>query len=221
MVKKYILAGAVAAFLASANIVEAPMRNISRPSPIERAVIAKEAFGKKAEENEKKLDELVKEMKLTHNDEIYNTIFMAFLHLKDLDIPKYLTKRLMRKIVSIESWDYPNAVGAAGERGYTQMTKEAWYAVENDSFEKNAFNPERNIKASIKYFMLIDNFCRVNYPNWEKLSDKEKVRMLVASYNGGGARLMWEKWDISKMEPVTKAYIRRINKNMDWILPGI
>lgn len=216
MEKKYVLAAAMAAFFATANIVEAPIRSLA-PSPIERTIIEKEAFGKSGKEIEKKLDNLIDEMKLAHNDWVYNVIGNVYRNL-GLDIPDYITKRLLREVAKIESEDYPKAVGKDGERGLMQLMKETWYLVDNENFEKNAFIPEKNIRNSLIYLLMKDSDLRANYPNWEKFSDSKKIEMLIASYNGGFGYLMEKKGDISKMKPITKNYVKKIKNNMNFIL---
>jgi len=227
MIKKYVLAGAIVAGMitvvnAGAPAVMKPYMPIFKGTdfPVEdslQRIVRESKDGIRSIEN--KVRRLEEEQELVKTDEIYRTIYSIYNNSR-LNIPPYLTKNFLRQIVKLESSDYWKAVGSMGERGYTQMTKEAWYEVSKENFEKNAFIPKKNITASIKYFLLIDDFCRRNYPNWQKLSDVEKIRMAVASYNGGKENLFMLNWDISKMKPITKRYVEKINKVMDSILPN-
>jgi hypothetical protein len=220
MAKKYLLAGAIAAFLAAASIAYAPVNLMKFPLAKPMPIVFENSLEKFAGENEKRLKSIEEEMRLAETDGIYSTILMAYLQLQK-DIPPYLTKKFLRQIVRFESSDYWKAVGPDGERGYTQMTKEAWYEVSKENFEKNAFIPKKNITASIKYFLLIDDFWRRNYPSWQELPDAEKIRTFVASYNGGKENLFAVNRNISKMRPITKRYVKNINNVMDSILSEI
>jgi hypothetical protein len=225
MTNKYILAGAIIAGMLTAANVGAPVRLKEFPLVKGTPAIVENALERYAKESEQKIKTIEgkihridEEQKLLETDIMFAKVYSTYNN-SGLDIPQYLTRRFLREIVRLESSDDPRAIGKAGERGLTQMTEEAWYEVSKENFKKNAFIPEKSITASIKYFLLIDDFCSKNYPNWQELPDAEKIRVAVASYNGGKENLWSLGWDISKMKPVTKEYIERINRVMDSILP--
>jgi len=225
MTKKTLLAGAIVAGMLTAVNVGAPVNLEKFPLAKPMPIVLENALERFAKENEVRLEKIKGKMhrieeehKLLKSDEIYMQINSIY-NKSGLNIPKYMTKRFLREIVKLESTDYPKAIGKAGERGLTQMTKGAWYEVEKENFEKNAFIPKKNITASIKYFLLIDNFCRKKYPNWQELPDAEKIKILVASYNGGKENLWKLNWNISEMKPITQNYVKNIEGIIDSILP--
>ena len=97
-----------------------------------------------------------------------------------------------------------------------QITPQAWKAVEKEKdFYKTAFNPEANIEAGIKYGLHIDDYCRTWYPNWGKLSDSEKRRIIAAGYNAGIGSLRLKNWDMNRIPDTTKRYVKDIERNLE------
>jgi hypothetical protein len=221
MTKKYVLAGAIVAFLAAANVAYAPIENrglskFQKPSlETITANVLGEKYAKEQEEFEKTLEEIREENRdalLSSIDKIYGFICNAYKN-QEVQIPDYITKRFIRNIIRMESTDYSRAIGKAGERGYMQLMEDTWYEVEKEDFKKNAFIPEKNIEAGVKYMVQkIDTFCRKNHPNWENLSDWEKIKLIAASYNGGKNKLRKMNWDINKMKKGTRDYIVKLDK---------
>jgi hypothetical protein len=159
------------------------------------------------------MNKKIKEEMLYKTDKIYCYIDNVY---KNFEVPSYINKNFARSLILIESGDDPLAKGKHGERGLGQLTKEAWNKVEkNTSFEKGAFNPEKNIEVTIKYLLWLDEQFRNSHRNWHNLKDEEKRKMIISAYNGGIYRLKNLNWRISKMPEGTKNHIRKIEKVMD------
>ncbi|MCX6747118.1 MAG: lytic transglycosylase domain-containing protein [Candidatus Pacearchaeota archaeon] len=220
MRKKLILTVAVLTRLLVTQEAGAPSQSAFQarffPKPnLERIAIDffGEKYVKEKEEFEKILKKTREERKdalLSDIDKIYGFIYNVYKN-QEIQIPDYITKKFIRNVIRIESSDYSKAVGTEGERGYMQIMKSTWYEVEKQDFKKNAFIPEKNIGAGIKYMLLIDNYCRKNHPKWEELNDWEKLKIITASYNGGKAKLKKMNWDISKMKKRTRNYIIKLD----------
>ncbi len=219
MVNKYTLtAVAIGALLAGApEIAQAPsnlnnLNHLNHPREIVRTIKSSleemtKTRDKQSREFENKLKRLQRNYELSGRDTIYATIFPFY---ENMIIPDYLTMESVRSIVKIESSDDSKAIGKAGEIGWGQFTKETWYKVMSENFEKNAFIPWKNIEAIIKYLLFIDNFCKKNDPNWNKMTDKEKREMIIASYNAGFKSLE-KNWDINEIPESTKDHLKKFN----------
>ena len=124
MAKKYVLAGAVAVFLATASIAYAPTTKgelfIFQKPNLERTTM--NVFEKKyVKEQEfeklvKKAREETKDVLLSNTDKIYGFICNVYKN-QEAQIPSYITKKLVRTQIWAESRDYRKAIGKDGERG--------------------------------------------------------------------------------------------------------
>lgn len=158
------------------------------------------------------INKKIKEEMLYKTDKVYGYIADTY---RNFEIPSYITKNFSRSLILVESSDNPSAKGRHGERGLGQLTKRAWNNVERDvSFEKGAFNPDKNTEVTIKYLLWLDEQFKNSHPNWYDLKDEEKRRMIVSAYNGGIYRLKRLNWNINKMPEGTKNHIRKIENVM-------
>jgi soluble lytic murein transglycosylase-like protein len=114
-------------------------------------------------------------------------------------------------IINVESERNPYARSKKGARGLMQLMPKNWEESGEGDFS-NAFDPEKNKKAGIKAYKIIQNYCEKFHPKWKSLSIKEKRHLLVASYNGGKARLKYRGWEINKMPLETKNYLKKLKK---------
>ncbi len=130
---------------------------------------------------------------------------------KELNPPKYITEKLMRDIIKIESDDDIFCVSKAGARGLGQLMNETWDEVNKEDYMKNVFNPEKNIHTLIAYWIWMDKACKIMDPKWNKLINKEKIKILSAAYNGGIGRLERRNWNVKRMPAETRFYIRKLN----------
>ncbi len=207
MTKKYVLMGAIAAFLAAANLAHAPI--IEEISILERGV-------KKIEER-RRIQRQDEETRLWEIDLIYRKIKFIY---DNINPPSYITKKFIRCLGIVESEDFPKAVSKAGAKGWGQLMEEAWYSVEDSNYEQNVFNLDKNIETTIKYLVWIDNKAREWHSDWDRVSDEEKVRLIAAAYNGGIGRLEELNWDIKKMPEETRQYIPKLEQLSKIILPS-
>lgn len=210
MVKKTIcaLALATAGLLNPQNLDD----EYIRPIPPKRAYEVVEIIGKEI----KKAMELVEE-KRWEKDKIWGIINEAY---KEINVPEYISKRFVRSLIRVESEDFPRAVSYCGARGLGQIMKGTWYSLEKENFEANAFIPEKNIRVAVKCLVWMSDFCSKNHPNWDNLSDNEKINLVSACYNGGPYGLQRVNWDINKMYEETRNYVPKINKMLKEISPA-
>lgn len=218
----YILA--FAGLMALAHLVEpmkayAPM-NLRLPfqPPKERVIITESTLEKITRENERKLHNLIEEINWMKDDEVYQKVTMTHASLK---VPDYITRKFIRCLGYVESSDDAKVVSYAGAKGWGQLMKDAWYDVEEINYEKNVFNLEKNIGATIKYTIFLSNSLRILNPNWINLSPEEKVSLIAAAYNGGIGNLQKANWDVNNMKRQTIAYTPRIKEVAEDIAPKV
>ncbi len=219
MTKKYVLAGTISAFLAAANIAQAPVLDTFPSKSVAyetrkdlvRSVLSEELRAE-VEKKEAEVNIKFKEVQISNRDEIYGYILRAY---KDIEVPDYITPKFVRTQVWAESNDYAKAIGKAGERGLMQIMPDTWKKLELKlNFKKNAFNPEKNIYAGVKHLLSIDRQLRKRNSRWEKLNEEEKIRLLAATYNCGIGGIMKAKYNLKRVPESTKAYVRHIEKLM-------
>ena len=151
-------------------------------------------------------------------DEILKTIHSVYECLPSK--PEYLSEKFIKEMVKMES-SYDNlAIGRHEERGLLQILPETWKEQTELLYRRilpfdSAFNPRINLQVGISYLFWIEEFSRNNYPNWETLSDKEKRRILMASYNGGIGNLLENNGDVSRMPLGTRNYINAIESGIE------
>lgn len=138
------------------------------------------------------------------SSEIYSIVNRAFSKIKT---PDYISLASQMARIYVESKNIPNSTSPVGARGLTQLMEESWYDVMNEDFE-NAYDPLKNIMASLEHINLVDIFLRQNYPEFDELSKNKKLDLMNAAYNGGQGRLMRAGWDINKMSKETRNYVK-------------
>jgi len=148
------------------------------------------------------------------NEPTYNPILAGALRKAYSSIrkPYYLSEDLVQAIMFRESSNNPKSRSKKGARGLMQMTPLAWNDAGESRFHETSEIPEKNILAGIKYLLWIDAYCEKFHPRWESLPETEKVNFILASNNGGAARLKSRGWNINKMPPETRHYVKSINR---------
>ncbi|MBU2615567.1 MAG: lytic transglycosylase domain-containing protein [Nanoarchaeota archaeon] len=127
------------------------------------------------------------------------------------DKPSYLTKRVLLGIIMKESSSNPDAISKKGAIGLMQLMPGAWIDSGGTSYSKEEMlNPRKNIRAGINYILWIDSYCKRFNPQWENLPEGDKLRLMIASYNGGASRLKKKGWNIDNMPKETRTYIAQI-----------
>ncbi len=130
-----------------------------------------------------------------------------------IKVSNIVDKKLVKSIVYAESERYVYAKSKVGARGLMQLMPNTWNTIEEKSdFDKEAFNPYKNLRAGIKYLDQLNTYCKRSFPKWNELPIKEKHLIIAAAYNGGIGRLMKNNWDISKMPEETRLYVKKIEK---------
>lgn len=213
-----LLTGALLAGISMSKYVSDSVRNIHYSKPANSNEIVREVPPKNYQkESGKKQKILAEEKNLLKKDSIYRIIDSSY---EKMDVPEYISKKFVRTLIKTESKDNPRAVSYMGARGLGQLMKKTWYEVERDNYWKNAFIPEKNIEATIKYLILTDKRCNLLHPSWKKLSKKEKLNLISASYNGGIGNLKNAGWDIDKMPRETRRYIPKLERIAESIIPS-
>ena len=132
------------------------------------------------------------------------------------EIPEYINREFIREAIRIESTDNAKAISRKGARGLMQITYRAWKEVEKDlDYHQHVFDPQANIRVGLKYLLWINNYCEFRHPEWNTLSNEEKRRKIMASYNGGPSRLSSRNWNINRMSGETRDYVDKIERGMN------
>mgnify|MGYP001591075162 CR=1 FL=1 len=131
---------------------------------------------------------------------------------KKVKLPSYIDKDYIRKKIAVESEWNPNAVSKAGARGLMQIMPGTWSDYDSTNYDKNVFNPEKNIEVGLKHLVWQDEFCRRYYPGWENLSSEKKRDIMSAGYNIGMGKLKRENWNIKKTYSETQKHVEKMRK---------
>lgn len=129
---------------------------------------------------------------------------------KTLQVPDYISKKFIKKIIKKESDNYTHAVSPVGAKGLMQLMQEAWESVDRKNYHTYVFDSKANIEAGVKYFLHLDKYLENNYPNWSNLSSGEKRGLISAAYNGGIGRLEKRNWEIEYMPEETQKYVKDV-----------
>jgi hypothetical protein len=170
MTNKYLLAGAIAAFIAAAGIAHAPIKNISYRPPIEKSVIAEEVFGKFARENEARGKALMKKFDdLAHfrTDSFYDDTEDVLLARMILGEAESCTKLEKIKI----AWTALNRLvlgrGIYGKTLNEVILSPNQYSCFNKEMDSHIFlkDPLRHNEYFASYFQLAQEILNGKYPD--------------------------------------------------------
>ena len=162
-------------------------------------------------EPEIKIEEIVKS---ENKDELYSIIEDVYRGFEE--IPEYINQKFIREAIRIESTDNEKAISKKGARGLMQITYGAWKEVEKKlDYSQYVFDPQANIRVGLKYLLWINDYCESRHPEWNTLSNEEKRRKIMASYNGGPFRLSNRNWNINRMSGETREYVDKIERGMN------
>jgi soluble lytic murein transglycosylase-like protein len=114
-----------------------------------------------------------------------------------------------------ESRFNPRARSYIGARGLMQIMPRTWRGIEGTNFYKESYNPNKNLVVGIKTLDWFVNYCKNNYPRWNEIPDEKKRELVSAAYNGGNGNLRKRNWDVQKMFPETKKYVKEISKHYE------
>jgi soluble lytic murein transglycosylase-like protein len=125
-----------------------------------------------------------------------------------------VSKDFVKASVKEESWYNSKAESKTGALGFMQFTRSAWKHFGEESYLPNVYDPEKNIRAGIKYYKWMEEEFSKNNPKWNELTVSEKRDLLAAGYNGGPYKLMRKNWDIDKMHQESIEHAKKINDAM-------
>jgi soluble lytic murein transglycosylase-like protein len=145
--------------------------------------------------------------KIKKNQKINQILEEEYNNLKNF--PPYFSLDVLSKLIYAESRYNEKAKSRSDARGLMQLKRSAWYQVEkNLDYDENVFDPRRNIQVGLKYILWLDEYCKKRHPQWEKISDKEKRRIILAAYNAGVTRLASYDWNLDKLPQETRYYVK-------------
>lgn len=167
---------------------------------------------KKTSAPRKGLEQNITESKNSYKPQIIISESRGYNH--ELTVSeKIIDDKLINRIIYIESKWNKYAKSNRGARGLMQLTPDAWEQVEPKlNYYKNVFNPRINKEVGTKYLEWINDYCEDKHPNWENLDDRQKIKIVLAAYNGGPTKLKKIDWDIGKMPRETRNYIKKIER---------
>ena len=132
--------------------------------------------------------------------------------------PDYFSEKFVREIIKQESGYNSQAISRKGASGLMQIMPDAWSDVEKRlNYHKYVFDPRINTEVGIKYFLLIDKEFEKKYDGWEKLTSREKRRMVLPPYNAGLSKFEGKRWDLEKMPRETRSYVANIINGFEGI----
>lgn len=129
-----------------------------------------------------------------------------------INVPSLISKDFFMTAVENESRFNKNAISPVGARGLAQIMPKTWnqYNPEHD-FEDYSFNPVLNLKTGLEVYKNVYYFVKNHNPNWENLSEEEKLSNIIAGYNWGIGKLKHEaNWDLARLPDETKGYIKYV-----------
>jgi hypothetical protein len=140
------------------------------------------------------------------------TIIKVEKTLSNMKMPTdYITPKHIMALIWQESKFEANAENGIKAFGLMQVMKDSWSLKEK--YEDNKGRIEKNIEAGIQILREKEAYCRKNHPNWDKLTNDDKIDILFAAYNCGEGKLDKKyHWNISKSNPETIAHINNIHK---------
>jgi len=168
---------------------------------------------------EKRINIALEEAALLKKDKTFQIIHSYYKN-KNFIIPKYITPKFVRCLIEHESGNDKYAISKVGAKGLGQIMEATWYEVGERNYNKNAFIPEINIRATIKYLCLLDRKISNIPSNWKELADEKKLEIISAAYNGGLRKLKGVGWDVNKMKEETQKYFPYILKESKKFIPS-
>jgi len=131
----------------------------------------------------------------------------------------YLSPKILLSLVLQESSGDSLAVSNKGARGLMQLTRSAWIdsGRREEDYLRMAKDPKENVHAGLDYLIWIGDYCETTHPSWESLSDHDKRRLVLASYNGGSNRLKRKNWNIDRMPKETRMYVDDIENRARYL----
>jgi len=124
-------------------------------------------------------------------------------------VDKYFIKASIRE----ESMYTPKALSPTGAKGLMQFTRSAWKHFGEGQYLPNVYNPEKNIRAGLRYYRWMEEEFSNKHPQWDKLTIAEKRDLLSAGYNGGPYSIMSKKvnWNINNMRDESIKHVAKVN----------
>jgi hypothetical protein len=114
-----------------------------------------------------------------------------------------VTRYVLKGTAKQESDYDPNAKSPTGPRGTNQLTRRVYETFGEGSYEKNVYNPAKNIPAGLGYLLYIENYLAHKDPLWEKRSTKTKQQLVLMSYYDGHVGIFKDlkaaHWNVNKL----------------------
>lgn len=126
------------------------------------------------------------------------------------NLPSYLTLNSIRATIWVESSGRPRKTSPDNAKGLMQITDGACRQVNNNRGCRDAYNIEENLSTGIEYLRWINGECEKHCPFWNALSDRGKLEIVSASYNGGVYHVQRRGWDVSDTFSETQNHARKV-----------
>jgi len=122
----------------------------------------------------------------------------------------YMTPRHVKALIWAESRFNPETVSSAHAYGLMQVLSPS--SGSGGTSDDYRFNIYKNVEAGMKILKEKERYCRHKHPNWDKLSNDEKMDIIFAAYNCGGTKLSEEYgWNIYKSNNETISHMKTIH----------
>jgi soluble lytic murein transglycosylase-like protein len=99
--------------------------------------------------------------------------------------------------------------------GLMQLMESAWQEFGEGEFTKNAYDPVKNIKTGIKYYLWLEKYISKENPEWSNLDLKERQSQLLAAYNAGPTKLKNNNWSLEQMHYITRNHIDKVQNSIE------
>lgn len=130
-----------------------------------------------------------------------------------------VSRDFIKASIREESRYNPEAKSVTGALGLMQFTKRAWKTFGEGTYAENVKDPEKNIRAGIKFYLWMEDMFSKRYDKWDELDIGKKRDMLSAGFCDGPYLLMGKSvnWDVDKMPKQSREHLKKVNTAMDEI----
>jgi len=128
-------------------------------------------------------------------------------------LPGYMDEGYIYCLINQESYWNPKAESEAGARGLGQIMRNTWKDYCPIESYNKAYDPESNIKTSVKVIKGNEKYFKRFHPNWEEVSREEKLKLHVAAYNWGPSNVKKIDWNLNKTKEIpreTRDHVKKI-----------